>query len=123
MTSSVLGQADLAFPGEKTVVDLVGVQAGRVVTASFRRSPATKSSSPCLKTEVTTRYSGSPAPASNWSGKTSRNCSRYPYRWPASSRRHGRKELSLRFVDLPEFIEDVIRRAVFACLRTCYGVG
>jgi len=62
MTSSVLGQADLAFPGEKTVVDLVGVQAGRVVTASFRRSPATKSSSPCLKTEVTTRYGGSRRP-------------------------------------------------------------
>ena len=33
MTSSVLGEADLAFPGERTVVDLVGMGHGRAATS------------------------------------------------------------------------------------------
>jgi hypothetical protein len=33
MTSSILGQADLALPGERTVVDLVGMGDGRVATS------------------------------------------------------------------------------------------
>src|SRR3954447_12410693 len=48
MPPSVQERAELALPEQKTVVDVVGVEDGRVTTSFLEKSPAMRSSSPCL---------------------------------------------------------------------------